>query len=182
MPWVLQGYLEPGIPSDFTSPRAAHRPIGKRNLTRGLEVTNQVGDLRLLKLIDQAGRHQGDIRLALGLDLAERNGETFGRRLDRNRPLVSLSDQAVENAAVAEREDRHAVIGRQRGVGVEDVLQQVTQVASLSAGQFRADGASLAEEFVTLGAGFLEEGATSGSVRSVEQAVTQIRFQAPIRC
>lgn len=91
-------------------------------------------------------------------DLGFLDGEAFGGGLQGEGAVGLGGDDAGEGAAVFELEEGHAVVGGDDGGGVEDVLEEVGQFVAVAAGEFGAEGAAFAVEFVAGGAGSGEDG------------------------
>lgn len=96
--------------------------------------------------------------MLLGGDLGFLDGEAFGGGLEGEGAVGLGGDDAGEGAAVFELEEGHAVVGGDDGGGVEDVFEEVGQFVAVAAGEFGAEGAAFAVEFVAGGAGGFKYG------------------------
>ena len=121
-----------------------------RRLTARRQVREQVADLLGAESLELALGHHGDGRGLDVLDVLAGQDDPLVGRLDGQRLVVLLADDAGDEAAVGGRDVGEGVFAGDGRAGVEDVLEDVVAVGPVRARQVGADVAAAVEEAVAL--------------------------------
>ena len=94
-------------------------------------------------------RHQRQLGEFSFFDVGLSDDDRVVDRAECHCAVGLLLNETLDDSAVVQREDRHAIVLADNGRWIEDVLQDVIEVRAIGAGDVGADLASFAEQDVT---------------------------------
>lgn len=122
-----------------------------------LKIADEVADVAGRENIQQAFRHEGELRGGDLLDLLAGDDEFFSRSLNADGRSSLVGQDPVQNAAAFECDCGHAIGFGEGGGGIDNVFEEVGEIRPLSSREVRSDLRSLAEEGVAVRAVFGEK-------------------------
>ena len=146
------------------------RRVRQRHLPGAAQVIKKVAHFLVFKLVEQSFRHHGQLALVQLADVLARNEERFVCSDDCNRVGTLLFHNARDISVVSRFDVPGAILVWNDGVWIDDVLEDVTKIATIRAGQIGADFAAFVEQGVALLAGAIEQCATTRGVTRLRAA------------
>src|SRR6266566_2242072 len=128
---------------------ASRRSIGSQEF-------EQLQLLPLVQRFKETFGHQGEFAGGAPADVAFGNDDLIGGRAQCEGAGRLVDDQAGKRLALLCLNGRHLEIGSNDRVGVDDVLEEVTDAVLARAGEFGADAGAVVAETMALGAQLLE--------------------------
>ena len=86
------------------------------------------------------------------------DGDVMRRRRELDRVLILLTHHSGHQSSVPEREERHGLVFRHHGTGMDDVLNQVIDRVPAASREIRSQRAPASKQDVTASASLIEKG------------------------
>ncbi len=99
--------------------------------------------------------------------------------MERERAIGLAFDQSIEHASVVHCHHNHAIIGTDRGAGIDDVFEQVIDVVAARAGQVGADLAAIAVELVARAADPVVGQTPVAAIRAGKRPAIELLLEPP---